>query len=313
MEFQKQLECTDCRGANAYYGGTDLPYDEIPLDDIHIDYQLVTCYKPGMCPDGVVRSTCQWRRYLFFACFDGDPVTYRWESNSLPNHCYYGNTTSTVPLGSDSSFQAYSIGGAFNLQVEKTQAYNLVDAVFYNTVVKTQTDYDLMMCNPRWTATTSLDIKLLENERTYYDFVYPIAMKEDGWGGEYAPLLPLQDSDQVVGMAINGVFIFSGTTPYGFDAFFPRVYGSYNSTKSITPDFCLGTSEFASSYRYYMFSPCLYPTAARTYAAPCDNDKYPTCNTDPVKWALSFVPSNKKNINPIGIAKDGRMIYGPYN
>lgn len=58
MEFMKTLECTDCRGANAYYGGVDLPYDEIPLDDIHVDYQLVTCYKPGMCPDGVVRNTC---------------------------------------------------------------------------------------------------------------------------------------------------------------------------------------------------------------------------------------------------------------
>ena len=28
---------------------------------------------------------------------------------------------------------------------------------------------------------------------------------------------------------------------------------------------------------------------------------------------MDYIPDEKKNINPIGIAKDGRLIYGPYN
>lgn len=62
-----------------------------------------------------------------------------------------------------------------------------------------------------------------------------------------------------------------------------------------------------------MFSPCIYPSVAKTYAAPCDNIKYPLCGTDPKAHAIYYVPTTLKNVNPIGIAKDGRLIYGPYN
>jgi hypothetical protein len=79
-------------------------------------------------------------------------------------------------------------------------------------------------------------------------------------------------------MSINGVLIFAGTSLYNYDAFFPKV--SANNTQSvtrITPDFCLGTTEKLQTYRYYMFSPCIYKTEARTYASPCSNLKYPLC------------------------------------
>ena len=62
-----------------------------------------------------------------------------------------------------------------------------------------------------------------------------------------------------------------------------------------------------------MFSPCIYNTVAKTYAAPCDNPKYPLCGQDKAAHALLYVPAVMKNINPIGIARDGHIIYGPYN
>lgn len=83
-----------------------MPYDSIPLDDVYVDYELVTCLRPGLCPDSSYKATCIWERYLFFNCFKGNPVTYRWESNSMPNHCYYSDTS--PPLGSATEFNAYS-------------------------------------------------------------------------------------------------------------------------------------------------------------------------------------------------------------
>ena len=36
------------------------------------------------------------------------------------------------------------------------------------------------------------------------------------------------------------------------------------------------------------------------------------CNTDVKSYAVSFIPRQLRTITPIGLAKDGRVIYGPY-
>jgi len=63
------------------------------------NYELVTCYFPGLCPDGTVKNTCTWWRYLNVLCRDksgaagtNDPEIIIL-TNGLPNHCYYAETT----------------------------------------------------------------------------------------------------------------------------------------------------------------------------------------------------------------------------
>jgi hypothetical protein len=41
------------------------------------------------------------------------------------------------------------------------------------------------------------------------------------FGNAEASLLALKSSDSVVGVALNGVLLFAGTSEYGYDAFFP--------------------------------------------------------------------------------------------
>lgn len=39
----------------------------------------------------------------------------------------------------------------------------------------------------------------------------------------------LSNSDNVVGVALNGVFLFAGLNENGYDAFYPKSYGNKNN------------------------------------------------------------------------------------
>jgi hypothetical protein len=140
-------------------------------------------------------------------------------------------------------------------------------------------------------------------------------MKYD-WRNYYSlttyPDAKLPNSNQIVGVALNGVFLFSATSSYGYDAFFPKAYGINQSPQSVKVDICLGSAETFNTYRYRMFSPCFYDTSLKTVAAPCSSSEYPLCGQDVRKWTLSAVPQQLQTQLPIGFAKDGRVIYGPY-
>jgi orotate phosphoribosyltransferase-like protein len=47
------------------------------------------------------------------------------------------------------------------------------------------------------------------------------------------------DVDSIVGIALNGVPLFSGISELGMDAYSPKSYNGV-SAKSIVPDFCMG-------------------------------------------------------------------------
>ena len=87
--LESLMDCTYCDEGEAH--GSYYPYDTTPLDDYYQDYELVTCSFPGQCPDGTVKNTCSWQRYMYFDCdYYGDTDTYLYfETNSLPNHCYF--------------------------------------------------------------------------------------------------------------------------------------------------------------------------------------------------------------------------------
>src|SRR5450830_1333808 len=67
----------------------------------------------------------------------------------------------------------------------------------------------------------------------------------------------LTNSDNVVGVALNGVFLFAGLSEKGYDAFYPKSYGKKTDPAGVSVDICLGASQSYNTYRYYMFSPCL--------------------------------------------------------
>jgi hypothetical protein len=124
------------------------------------------------------------------------------------------------------------------------------------------------------------------------------------------PNLRLPDSNSIVGVAINGVFFFSGSSHFGYDAFFPKAYGTRTTPRAIEVDVCLGTADNYNTYRYHMFSPCIYDISLRDTAKDCANDA--VCSKDVRNHSLAHIPEQLKTQDPIGIAKDGRIIYGPY-
>ena len=94
------------------------------------------------------------------------------------------------------------------------------------------------------------------------------------------PDLRLQNSDQVVGISLNGVLLFTGTSEYGYDAFFPKAYGNMKNPQAVLVDVCLGSAHTYNTYRYQMFSPCIYEVPLRSISAPCQNSGYAKCAQD---------------------------------
>lgn len=227
----------------------------------------------------------------------------------MPNHCYYASNNQ--PLGSDTTFNRYSFGGLFNVPIKDMDDYDPTsDLPFYYSEVTTQTELNEQLCDNEWAKFDNIDDAIIYTEG------YTKVATVNGWApwaiSTTYPLLRLPDSDQVVGVALNGVLLFAGTSDYGYDAFFPSSYGAKNSPRAIETDVCLGTSRTYSTYRYHMYSPCIYDIALRDVSAPCSSEDYPTCSLDVRAHALAYTPNNMKTLSPIGIAKDGRIIYGPF-
>lgn len=120
----------------------------------------------------------------------------------------------------------------------------------------------------------------------------------------------MPDSSPIVGVALNGVFFFAGSSHHGYDAFFPKAYGARLNPEKIDVDVCLGNVDTYSTYRYHMFSPCIYDIALRNQALNCKDHEI--CNKDVRNHTQTYIPTQLKTLDPVGIAKDGRIIYGPY-
>jgi len=120
----------------------------------------------------------------------------------------------------------------------------------------------------------------------------------------------LPNPNSIVGYALNGVFFFSGSSHYGYDAFFPKAFGTRNSPQKIDVDVCLGTADNYNTYRYHMFSPCIYDIALRGVAKDCASDA--VCSRDVRNHSIANIPDQLRTQDPVGLAKDGRVIYGPY-
>lgn len=80
-------------------------------------------------------------------------------------------------------------------------------------------------------------------------------------------------TDDIVGIALNGVPIMRSLSELNYDAYFPIAYSTFKSPLSVATDACLGNNDYASFYHYYSFSPCIYPSTPKsaTTASTCNS------------------------------------------
>ena len=118
------------------------------------------------------------------------------------------------------------------------------------------------------------------------------------------------DVEGIVGIAINGVPIHSGTSELMYDFFAPK--GSGAGAVRVEVDSCLGSSEYKTFYHYYSFSPCMFQNgiSAAGNAADCKSNSQ--CSKDYLKYAVANLPTPQRVLAVVGIARDGHMIVGPY-
>eukprot|EP00347_Sterkiella_histriomuscorum_P018009 403347133 len=116
----------------------------------------------------------------------------------------------------------------------------------------------------------------------------------------------------IVGIAINGVPIYTGSSEYDNDAFFPASYGVNSVPPSLEIDTCLGSIGSSKYYHYYSFSNCIFPSSHSTLLTQSLCKNLQDCSSDPMAYSIQFQEDKVQGALPIGIAKDGHMIVGPY-
>jgi len=116
------------------------------------------------------------------------------------------------------------------------------------------------------------------------------------------------ESSRAMGFALNGV-AFQFANMMHDDPVYPKAV--YNEQPL---DICLGHNQLNSAsgmYHYHDVSPCINPffLLGKTMSECISNAQ---CKSDIVAWALSgFEGWQGKKV--IGLAKDGHVMYGPYN
>ncbi|CDW87712.1 lipoprotein [Stylonychia lemnae] len=238
----------------------------------------------GLCAgtlDG--NGYCAWSRKLCVTCrkdFDTGYVLIRVKTNSLPDHCYYANKY--APIENEIDFEV-----AFALK------NNTINTPV--TSITTQADYDALLCSYGWPNKTISTDNLAIMQ--YSELNTPSANEA-------------VDMFKIVGIALNGVPFFAGTSELGFDVFSPKAYNG-QSAKSIPVDLCLGNNDYTRYYHYYSNSPCILTGTQKAAIAGglCTDDT--NCNSNKTKFLIT-TRTTFKNLQEIGIARDGRKILGPY-
>lgn len=92
------------------------------------------------------------------------------------------------------------------------------------------------------------------------------------------------------------------------DPFFPKAWGTNTNTEAERVDMCLGHPQAQGIYHYHFMPPCIFNAALDDTAGPCLTG----CSNNLINYGLSGY-TTKKTLTPIGIAKDGHIIYGPYD
>ena len=85
-----------------------------------------------------------------------------------------------------------------------------------------------------------------------------------------------------------------------YDAYFPKEYSSFKSPQS------------HCNLNFSKNNTCLYRQIDTPNVNPCSSNK--DCNSDPTAYAVAKMAGVDalSTVKPIGLARDGRVIYGPF-
>lgn len=118
--------------------------------------------------------------------------------------------------------------------------------------------------------------------------------------------------NSIVGIALNGVPFYTGTSEFGADAYYPKSLTT-GFVRPIDPDACLGNSDYSDYYHYYSFSPCILTSTPKSASIASQCSDSTSCENDKLSYARQYIGTANQDLTPIGLARDGHKIYGPYN
>jgi len=120
------------------------------------------------------------------------------------------------------------------------------------------------------------------------------------------------DLTKFVGVSLSGVPILNGLSLNNVDPLYPAIYGTVTNIESAKESFdtCLGHPSSSGMYHYHAMAPC---NVDDTYGSPpksCSSSA--SCSANALTYGESAY-DEKDGLNPIGIAKDGHIIWGVYD
>lgn len=90
----------------------------------------------------------------------------------------------------------------------------------------------------------SFPSSLIDGNMRYSETLFTSTDSQDSWDYNQVnfPYNLLQNSNNIVGVALNGVFIMNGVNSDGLDGFYPKSYNS-KPISYLDLDICYGTAE----------------------------------------------------------------------
>ncbi|CAF1291630.1 unnamed protein product [Rotaria sordida] len=110
--------------------------------------------------------------------------------------------------------------------------------------------------------------------------------------------------DTVAGVSVDSVAILNVNSANNVDPFYPTA-----GNTAETVDACLGHPNIQNIYHYHMASGCALSPPSGTIASCASTS---SCSSSIAAYAISLYNSYR-TLTLIGIAKDGHVIYGPYD
>ena len=188
----------------------------------------------------------------------------------------------------------------------RVQTNNLPNHCVQSTSVKPQNfDYEVIFNSVEKYGEWE---KTIRTQTQLDNAVCPIVKRYDAGSLGIVELGEVEESSNAMGIAINGI-AFQFANQIREDPVYPITVLNEQPL-----DICLGHNQQDSEsgmYHYHDVSPCINPDflQGKTMSDCASHDD---CKADIAKWALSGFDSMKTK-TVIGIAKDGHVLYGPYD
>eukprot|EP00347_Sterkiella_histriomuscorum_P024256 403331763 len=237
--------------------------------------ETVSCAKMKKCANGQTNQpACTWNRQFAMQC----------SISPKSSKVTLRVATNSMP---DHCFDSSVIFAQEN-KIDFEVRFNVKTSSLSKTSISTTTSALSYQCSSQWVDDSQL----------------PAVYEYKGYSGT---------TQRVVGIALNGVPLFQGTSELQYDSLYPKSYGLYRFPKVVDVDICLGSSQYSSFYHYYSYSPCILGTTFKSNAKSVLCANVTSCKNDLVTYMQSGLsPEYKANQQIIGIAKDGHKILGPY-